>query len=180
MRAAKPCFPRHPKVRWACSCRQTEKHTMTEGSTNASQPHMESMLTEAECYCAKLSMAIFLAKCCDNLSEQPRRLRQNKQATIFQHCRHAAIDQRAIMYSTASKSFHGDSVACASNNTHRRPSTTNDREWLVGGWSGTEQKLLKKILHVYVFSRKKRLIPLDRGLIALDTLYDLKNSMLSM
>ena len=31
-----------------------------------STPQMESMLTEAECSCAKLSMASFPAKCCGN------------------------------------------------------------------------------------------------------------------
>ena len=119
-------------------------------------PQTESMLTEAECYCGKLSMAVFLAKCCDNCQNNSLcRLRQNKQATNFQHCRHAAIDQRAFIHTTASKSFHGDSVAYASNNAHRRPSTTNgtydhtrtntrkpNREWLVGRLVGTEPKLL--------------------------------------
>ena len=122
-------------------------------------PHMESMLTEAECHCAKLSMAIFLAKCCDDCQI-------NSLATIFQHCRHAAIDQRALMDTTTSKSFHGDSVAYASNNTHRRPSTTNDtrphknkqtqanREWLVGRLVGTEKKLLENPTCLCIFPEK--------------------------
>ena len=132
-------------------------------------------------FCAKLSMAIFLAKCRDNCQNNLRRLRQNKQATIFQHCRHAAFDQRAFMHTTASKSFHGDSVANASNNTHQRPSTTNDtrphknkhtqanKEWLVGSLVGTEQKLLENPTCLSIF-QKKCLIPLDKVLLTLNTL----------
>ena len=138
-------------------------------------PQMESMLTEAESYVQHLSMAIFLAKCCDNCQDNsPRRLRQNKQTTIFQHCRHAAIDQRAFMYTTASKSFHRDSVAYAPNKTHRRASAPHDKlphkrkhtqtngEWLVGRWWGRTE-IIGTILYVCVFFQKKTcLFPLDR------------------
>ena len=46
------------------------KHIMTDGSTNASRHKWSQMLTEAECFCAKLSMAIFLAKCVDSCQKQ--------------------------------------------------------------------------------------------------------------
>ena len=129
-------------------------------------PLIESMLTEAESYVQHLSMAISLAKCCENCqNNSPHRLRQNKQTTIFQHCRHAAIDQRAFMYTTASTSFHRDSVSYAPNNTHRRPSTTNDtrprknkhthtHKPTGNGWSGRTE-IIGTILYVCAFFRKK-------------------------
>ena len=129
-------------------------------------PQMES---DAESYVQHLSMVFFLAKCGDNCqNNSPRRPRQNKQTTIFQPCIHAAIDQRAFMYTTASKSFHRDSVAYAPNKTHRRASAPHDKlphkrkhtqtngEWLVGSEEGQNRKYWK-ILHVFAFF--KLLIP---------------------
>ena len=138
-------------------------------------PQMESMLTEAESYVQHLSMAIFLQNTgdiCRNCSLTD--CTHNKQATIFQHCRHAAIDQRAFVYTTASKSFHRDSVAYAPNKTHRRASAPNDElphkrkltqtngEWLVGAWWGRTE-IIVTILYVFAFFRKRCLFPLDKS-----------------
>ena len=117
-------------------------------------PHVESLKTEAKCYCAKLWMAIFQAECCDHCQHKSLAdcAKTNKQQSS-----NTADTQQSVnvhfMYTMASKSFHGDRVAYASNNTHRRPSTTNDTrpykneqtqanmEWLVGRLVGTEQKV---------------------------------------
>ena len=164
------CAPRshafHATQRFAERALVVKQKTHHDGRKHQCvTPHMESMLTEAQCYCAKLSMAIFLAKCCDNCQNNSLAdcAKTNKQRSSDTADMQQSIN---VHYTTASKSFHRDSVAYASNNTHRRPSTTNDtrphknkhtqakREWLVGRLVGKEQQLVEKPTCLCFFPEK--------------------------
>ena len=177
MRVEERCFPCLPSI-----THEQQRARLVKLKTHHDRrrhqcfiPQMESMLTEAESYVQHLSMAIFLAKCCDNCqNNSPRRLRQNKQATIFQHCRHAAIDQRAFMYPTASRfqpqgqrgmRTEQDTSTCFG--TKRQTATqektlANQRGTFSRGEGGAEQKLWEQSYMFLHFSAKRCLFPLDR------------------
>ena len=103
----------------------------------------------------------FLEKWCDNSQNNSFAdcVKMNKQQSSNTADMQHSINVH-LCNTTASKSFHKDSVAHASNNTHRRPSTTNDtatnkhtqtnRDCLVG----TEQKLLDNPTSFSFFQKK--------------------------
>ena len=141
VRAAKPYFPCHPKVRWACSCRQTEstswrKEAPMLHTTNGVNVDWSGMLL-----CKTVDGHVPSKKLWELSEQLLADCAQNKQATIFQHCRHEAIDQRASMHTTG---FQILPQRQRGNNTHRRPSTTtthghtrtNTRKPTGNGWSG--------------------------------------------
>ena len=88
---------------------------------------MESMSTEAECYCAKLSITIFLAKCCGKCQNN---FLADCAKTNKQQSSNTADMQQSINVHLCTPRHPNPSTGTAwhtyLNNTHRRPSTTND------------------------------------------------------
>ena len=139
-------------------------------------PHMESMLTEAECYCAKLSMAIFLAKCCDNCQnnslagcaktnkQQSSNTADMQQSIIVHLCtpRHPNPSTGTAWHThrTTRIDVFRRQTTHGHTRTNRRKPTGNG--WS-GGWSGQNRNYWE------IFFQKMCLIPLDRGPITLDT-----------
>ena len=125
-------------------------------------PQMESMLIEGECYCAKLSMAIFSAKCCDNCQNNSLAdcAKTNKQQSS-----NTADMQQSINVHLCTPRHPNPSTRTAWHthrttriNVLRRQTThgrtrTNTRKPTVNGRSGQNINYWT-ILHVYVFSRK--------------------------
>ena len=114
-------------------------------------PHMESMLTEAECCCAKLSLAIFLAKCCDNC--QNNSLADCAQTNKQQSANTADMQQSTNVHlctprhpnpstGTAWRTHRTTRIDVLRRQTpHKNKHTQTNREWLVGRLVATEQKL---------------------------------------
>ena len=117
-------------------------------------PHMESMLTEAECYCAKLPMAIFLEKCCENCQSnsladcsKTNKQQSSNTADMQQSINVRLCTPRHLNSSTETAWYtHPTRIDVFRRQTthgHTRTNTQTNREWLVGRLVGTEQKLMQ-------------------------------------
>ena len=144
-------------------------------------PQLESMLTEAECYCAELSMAIFVARCCDNCqnksladcaktNKQQSSNTADRQQSINVHLctpRHPNLSTGIVWHSPRTTRI--DVLRRQTTHGHTRTSTRKPtgNGWS-GGWSG-QTEITRKSHMFYVFSEKEYLIPLDRGPFTLPT-----------
>ena len=151
-----------------CSCRPDRKHIMTEGKHQCFTPQMESMLTEAECYCAKLSMAIFQAKCCHITvrttpsQSAPKHTRNNlptlqtcsnRSTCIYVHHGIQILPrgQRGIRIEQHASTVLRRQTAHGHTRTITRKPTGSG--WS-GGWSGPEQQLLENPTFLCISSEK--------------------------
>ena len=125
------------------------KHVMTEGSTNASHHTCSQMLTEAECYCAKLSRAIFSQHAVITV-----RTADMQQSINVHLCtpRHPNPSM-----GTAWHTHRTTRIDVLQRQTTHGHTRTNTRKptgngW-PGGWSGQNRNYWK-ISHIYVFPEK--------------------------
>ena len=156
-----------PSKRFAERARVVKQKTHHDGRKHQCfTPRMESMLTEAEYYCEKLSMAIVLAKCCDNCPNYPPAdctKQKNNNLTTLQTCSnrstciyvHYGIQilpqgQRGVLIvQHASTSFEDKPHRATQQQTH----TQTNKEWS-GGWSGQNRNYWKNPACLCNFQKK--------------------------
>ena len=136
-------------------------------------PQKESMLTEAKCYCAKTVDGHFLVRTTPlQIEPQKKKPEPSNTADILQSTNgiHVHHGIHILPQGQRGTRTEPDTSTCFDSKRQTATQEKKTRKPTGNGWLGQSRNYWKNPTCLCIF-QKKCLIPLDKGLITLDTLY---------